>query len=313
MRTLSGPALLLACIGPIALSPDAAAATDGACTLTASAALSSCRHETEGDYWIGVGVCQNLKSATGRSKCLEDADAERADAREECQDQHASRLEVCAVLGEAPYAPKINPDEFVDPAQIGRSVAPNPFFPLNPGRKVVLRSSEERIETTVTGETTRILGVRCAAVRDVGIEDGEITEDTIDWFAQDIYGNVWYFGEISQELQDGVLVGIEGSWKAGVDGAKPGIVMEAAPQAGDVYRQEFALGNAEDLGKVLRLDGTATTPAASCRGDCLVIRDFSPMEPDGARENKYYARGVGLIMESNLDSGEKVKLIEIDE
>ena len=89
--------------------------------------------------------------------------------------------------------------------------------------------------------------------------------------------------------------------------------MKAAPKAGDVYRQEFVLGNAEDLGKVLSLNGTATTPAASCRGDCLVIRDFNPMEPEAPRENKYYARGIGLILEHNLDEGEKVKLIEIDE
>ena len=277
----SSPVLmvLLSCMAFLAGTSAArgAASADGACTATATAALSSCRNEAQADYWIGVGLCQNLRNADARSRCLQSAVADRLDSREECEDQHASRLEVCGVLGEAPYAPRIDPDDFVDPAQIGASVAPNPFFPLNPGRKVVLQGSEERIETTVTGETTRILGVKCAAVRDVGIEDGEITEDTIDWFAQDVHGNVWYFGEISQELEDGVLVGIEGSWKAGVDGAKPGMVMKAAPAAGDVYRQEFALGNAEDVGRVLSLNGTATTPAASCRGDCLVIRDFNPM------------------------------------
>ena len=65
-----------------------------------------------------------------------------------------------------------------------------------------------------------------------------MTEDTTDWYAQQDNGDVWYFGEIAQQFEDGILVGIEGSWTAGMDGAKPGLVMLANPKVGDVYRQE---------------------------------------------------------------------------
>jgi hypothetical protein len=145
----------------------------------------------------------------------------------------------------------------------------------------------------------------------VAEEDGEVMEDTDDWFAQDTDGNVWYFGEISKEYEDGELVGIEGSWKAGEDGAKPGILMKAVPQVGEVYRQEFLLGEAEDMGEVLSLTGSAVVPAASCSEDCAVIKDFTPLEPD-ADEDKYYAPGIGLILEvDNEDGGERVELVEL--
>ena len=294
-----------------ATSLSAATQGGGACTRTAKAAMTACHHEAEDDFWIAVGNCNNLVRPAARAECMEEASEARKEARGECRAQLEARLKVCGLLGEAPYAPRIDPAQFVDPSDIGKSVAANPYFPLNPGRRVVLRGGGERIEITVTGETTEILGVTCAVVRDIAMEEGELTEDTLDWFAQDVHGNVWYFGEISQEFEDGELVSLDGSWKAGIDGAKPGIIMKAAPAVGDVYRQEFALGEAEDLGKVLSLTASATVPAASCNNNCLVIRDFSPLEPDAPRENKYYAPGIGLILERNLDSGERLRLTEI--
>src|SRR6185369_9184112 len=96
-------------------------------------------------------------------------------------------------------------------------------------------------EFAVTHNTKVILGVTCVEVHDVATLDGDVVEDTLDWFAQDNAGNVWYFGENSKQLEDGLVVGVEGSWTAGIDGAKPGIVMEAAPAVGDVYRQEFSV------------------------------------------------------------------------
>jgi hypothetical protein len=77
-----------------------------------------------------------------------------------------------------------------------------------------------------------------------------------------------------------------------------------------VYRQEFSLGNAEDLAEILSLTGSATVPAASCNGDCLVTKDFTPMQPDLV-ENKYYASGKGVLLEINPETGERVELIEI--
>lgn len=203
----------------------------------------------------------------------------------------------------------IDPRNFLDKA--GIIAQPNPFFPLIPGRTYVYRNGAETVRTTITNQTKQILGVTVIVVNDVSTVNGLPTEDTEDWFAQDTQGNVWYFGEISRQFENGELVGIDGSWKAGVDGALPGIVMKATPQVGDVYRQEFALGEAEDMGAVLNRNGSATTPKASCNATCLVTKDFSPLEPD-AIENKYFAPGVGLILTVDMTTNAREELIDIE-
>jgi hypothetical protein len=119
----------------------------------------------------------------------------------------------------------------------------------------------------------------------------------------------WYFGEIARNYDNGDLANLDGSWRAGVDGAQPGIVMRARPRVGEVYRQEFRLGDAEDLAQVLSLSGNAAVPAASC-GDCVVTREFTPLEPDLV-ERKFYAPGIGLILEVDLETGERVERVEI--
>lgn len=281
----------------------------GFCTKTAHAAFKACRHEVKDDFWIAIGNCNNVADPGEREECKLDAKAELAENRELCGEQHEARLDICDALGEAPYDPKIDPAMFVDPADIGKSVVPNRYFPLVRGNEWVYEGGDETILVTVTKETKEILGVKCAVVHDVVEEDGERTEDTMDWIAQDIYGNLWYFGEISLELEDGELVSIEGSWKAGVDGAKPGIIMKASPMVGDVYRQEFFLGDAEDMGEVLSLTGSAETDAAECDGDCLITKDFTPIEPD-AIEHKYYALDIGLILEVDPETGGRVELVE---
>jgi hypothetical protein len=174
----------------------------------------------------------------------------------------------------------------------------------------------ETITVTVTEATKEIeypaesgLIFTCRVVRDVVELDGEVIEDTDDWYAQDTEGNVWYFGEISREFEDGELVSLEGSWKAGVGGAKPGIIMEADPQVDDIYRQEFFLGDAEDMGAVVsRGNESVTVPFGTYRDDVLKTKDFTPIEPD-VFEFKYYAPGVGLILEVNPDTGDRVELI----
>jgi hypothetical protein len=204
----------------------------------------------------------------------------------------------------------LQPANFVDPADIGAGVSPNPYLPLVPGSSWVYEGEEETVTVTVTGDVKEILGVLCAVVRDVVEEDSEPVEDTDDWFAQDGEGNVWYFGEIARNYEDGELVDLEGSWKAGVDSAKIGVVMPIDPQPGAVYRQEFLLGEAEDMAEILELDGSADTPAASCGGDCLVTLEYTPLEPDSA-EHKYYAPGIGMIMELDPETGEPIiELVE---
>jgi|CXWL01.1.fsa_nt_gi hypothetical protein len=277
----------------------------GSCTQTAQAALKACRLSADEDYWIATGNCENVSGATAKTACERDASAARREIRSECETHFDARKEICRALGEDPYDPIINPENYV-------TTVTNPFFPLTPGTTFVYQSEEEEITIVVTHETKEILGVTCIVVRDTVRlrESGELVEDTDDWYAQDKDGNVWYMGELSQSFEDGELVSLEGSWKAGVENAKPGIIMLAAPQVGKVYRQEFFLGDAEDMGEVLSITESATVPAASCDGTCLVTKDFLPLDP-GHVENKHYAPGVGLILEVNPDTEERVELVSV--
>jgi hypothetical protein len=190
----------------------------------------------------------------------------------------------------------------------------NPWFPLTPGTTWIYEGESdgelERNEVTVTHETKTILGVTCVVVRDTVLIDGEVVEDTLDWYAQDTEGNVWYFGEESKDYEDGELVSTEGSWEAGVDGAQPGIIMLAEPAVGDRYQQEYYEGEAEDKGEVVATGETVTVPYGTFE-DVLVTEDINPFEP-GKVEQKSYAPGIGMILAEYVQGGdERIELIEV--
>ena len=211
----------------------------------------------------------------------------------------ASATPFPAALSSAePYEPTIDPAAFT-------ATVDNPYFPLPPGARWVMEGSGEsegEVTTTmVTDETKTVVGVVCTVVRDEVTADGELQELTFDWYAQDADGNVWYFGEDTAEYKDGEVSSREGSWEAGVDGAQPGIIMPAGPVADLTYRQEFYAGQAEDQATVVDLGATADTPAGSYT-DVLVTEDWTPLEPDIA-ERKYYAPGVGLVLERQVRGG----------
>lgn len=242
-------------------------------------------------------------------------------ARTECRDQFAARQEVCKELGGGPYLPNgITPFGFVS------ELTGNTYFPLTPATYLYTSFAPdgtiiEYDEVKVTADTRTILGVICRAVRDIVTDpDDNVKEDTTDWYAEQDNGNVWYFGEIAQEFENGILVGIEGSWTAGKDDAKPGVIMFADPKIGDVYRQEFALGDAEDMARVVET-GLSTIPLPSgvnlpvgVHGPYLHTQDFSALDPDsvleGQYEDKYYAPGVGLVLTVAPD-GTKEVLVSI--
>ena len=210
-------------------------------------------------------------------------------------------------VGDEPYEPVINPADFV--AQID-----NQYLPLTPGTTMIYEGESEdgseRIEVEVTQDTKEILGVTCTIVRDRVWVDGELEEDTFDWFAQDKDGNVWYFGEDSKEYEDGVVTSTEGSWESGVDGAKPGILMKANPQVGDAYRQEYYEDEAEDLAEVLSLNESASVAYGDFE-NCLKTQEWTPLEPDVVEE-KYYAPGFGVVLEVAVKGGsERIELVEV--
>jgi hypothetical protein len=185
----------------------------GHCTRTTEALLSACKHEIKDDYFVAIAKCINVTDEDERRECLAEAEEERAETRAFCREQFESRDDVCDLLSEAAYDPEIDPDNFLSPEEAAKN--PNPYFPLIPGTVWVYEGDGETIEVTVTEETIEILGVECFVIKDVVRgEDDEIIEDTDDWYALDRQGNVWYFGELTIEHEEGVIASLEGSWKA---------------------------------------------------------------------------------------------------
>jgi len=193
----------------------------------------------------------------------------------------------------------------IDPATFVRHVD-NPYFPLKPGTTFRYRGAKDGKPAldvfTVTRGTKRILGVTTTVIRDRLYLDGKLAESTVDWYAQDRRGTVWYLGEATKTLDArGRVKSREGSWQAGVDGARAGIFMPAHPKVGEVHRQEFYKGHAEDHYKVLSLSASVSVPFVST-ANALRTKEWTPLEP-GVIDAKYYVRGVGLVYEAAVKGG----------
>ena len=182
----------------------------------------------------------------------------------------------------------------------------NPYWPMSPGSRWVYRETDgkggvQRVDVTVTNQTKVVDGVEAVVVHDLVTEDGEKVEDTLDWYAQDSDGNVWYLGEDTKEFEDGKVVSTEGSWEAGIDGAQAGIIVPAKPEQGLTYREEHYAGQAEDAAEVLSLEGRAEVRFGSY-SDALITRNFTPLEPSVV-ELKFYARGIGPVLVVQTSGG----------
>jgi hypothetical protein len=205
----------------------------------------------------------------------------------------------------------------LDPADFTTEID-NPYWPMKPGTRWTFRETdgeggESKVVVIVTNLTKKIAnGITARVVRDTVTEDGQIVEDTNDWYAQDAQGNIWYLGEDTAEFEDGKVSSRAGSFEAGVDGALPGIAVPADPQPGMEYRQEFYKGEAEDNGRVLSTDELAQVPSGRYR-DALLTKDFTPLEPD-VLEYKLYAKGVGpvLILTASGGAGRE-ELLTVDQ
>ncbi|RKD92809.1 hypothetical protein [Mangrovibacterium diazotrophicum] len=191
----------------------------------------------------------------------------------------------------------------------------NPYLAFDEGKvfhyEGETEDGTETIVVTVTSDTKEIYGVMATVVSDIAYLDGEMVEKTEDWYAEDLEGNVWYFGEYSEEYEDGELVGTEGSWEAGVEGALPGVLMFANPEMGMKYQQEYLEDEAEDMAIVINLNKTVEIDYGTFEG-CLETMEWSPLEP-GAREHKFYKKGVGLIQELQPGGGRStVDLVSVE-
>jgi hypothetical protein len=193
----------------------------------------------------------------------------------------------------------------LDPADFTTTID-NPYWPMAPGNRWVYREvdsegGKQRVEVTVTKRTKTIMGIEARVVHDVVTDDGDLVEDTFDWYAQDADGNVWYLGEDTKEYENGKVKSTEGSWEAGVDGAQAGIVVPAEPRVGLTYRQEYYAGRAEDRGEILSVNEKAAVPFGSFE-QVLMTKDTTPLDPKVV-EHKFYARGVGPVLTVLVSGG----------
>ena len=182
----------------------------------------------------------------------------------------------------------------------------NPWFPLKPGTVFVYTGEKDgargRDVVTVTRSTKIIQGARCTAVADRLYTRGHLAERTTDWYAQDARGNVWYFGEETAELNKaGKVTSREGTWRAGVDGAKAGIFMPAHPKVGQSFRQEYLKGHAEDHFAVLSTSASVVV-GYTASAHALLTKEWTPLEPD-TLDHKLYIRGIGLAKEETVKGG----------
>ncbi len=296
-----------------------------ACSATAKQQLKACHSETFADYHTKLAFCAN--ETEDRWECRKEARAERWEAGGECADQFDARKALCHEIGEAPYAPEIDPEDFQDPRNPTQT---NPYFPLTVGNRWVYEEDGEIIDITILDATKRIAGIDCIVYRDIVTSDGLLVEDTDDWFGLRNDGEVIYCGEEVKDYEyfegddpaEPELTAIDGRFKIGVDLAKSGTVFMAQPVVGTSYRQEWDPGNAEDIGTVLsttyaygtdeELDEFVPQAIAELMcsdADCVVIADRSTLDP-GAFERKYYARGIGKFLEVKPEEGEFVPLVE---
>lgn len=217
----------------------------------------------------------------------------------------------CGTASESPSAteaplPQGDDRVSLDPAQFTAEID-NRYWPMAPGTRWTYREIDEEgnellVVVTVTTETRDIAnGITARIVRDTVSADGELIEDTFDWYAQDAEGNVWYLGEDTAEFEDGEVTSTEGSFEAGVDGALPGIIMPADPTDGQQYRQEYYEGEAEDNGEVLSTDEQVDVPFGHFE-DVLLTKDTITIDPD-VLEYKLYAPDVGPVLVFGVSGG----------
>jgi len=299
------------------------------CSNTAVQQFYACRYEAKNDSFVATAICTNVSDGEEREECTEEAQANLNEAIGLCAEQRTARLELCAVLGEGRYDPNFDPNLFDN--DFTNLTNPNPYFPFTIGNVWIFESEDETTRIEIMDATKLIEGVTCIVVNDLVSEDDDPIENTDDWFAQRKDGTVDYCGEIARDFEtfEGddpmapELVSIEGSFKAGRDGAQSGTLFPGSPAVGEAYRQEWSPGNAEDAATVLAvtyvfgsdpdLDELVPQELADtfCEEEapCVVTGEFTPIEP-GVFERKYYARGIGKFLEVNVGDEEVSQLVE---
>ena len=190
----------------------------------------------------------------------------------------------------------------------------HPYFPYQQGSTYIYGGQSDegtvRIELERTAVTRIIMGIICSGIQDKTWIAGQLLEESLDWYAQDKEGNIWFMGqELTNYNSDGIIINHNGSWEAGVHGVKPGIVMPAHPQPGLVYREEYFFNVAEDQAEIIAIDMTIAIPLGTFE-NCLKIKGWTELDQE-VLEYKYYAPGKGIIQELSVKENEEIVLGEI--
>jgi hypothetical protein len=300
------------------------------CSSTAEAQFSGCNFEVKDDALKSKAICINISDDQERKQCHLETSTALKEGSKLCGAQRKARKQLCNAIGEARYDPDLDPANFDQ--DFTRLTNPNPYRPLGIGSQWKYMGGGETIVIDVLNKTKFIDGLTCLVVRDTVLLNGALREDTFDWFAQAKNGDVYYCGEEVKDYEsfDGdnprepELTDISGSFKQGRNGDKSGIYFKGKPTVGEIFRQEYSVGNAEDVVQVLSVSysyGSSReldqlVPPALANGlcankDCIVTGEFSPINPipDGF-ERKYYARGIGLFLVVVPSTGKTVQLVE---
>ena len=187
----------------------------------------------------------------------------------------------------------------------------NPFFPFQPGGLKLFVGSDHGTKTgaidnyLTTTRTFQLNGnnVACRILVEESYENGELVERSFNHFAQADDGTVYYFGEVVNIFQAGVVVSHEGSWLVGGptlpsdppdagNATKPGLFMPANPELGDMFKPEDLFPIVDETDEVVGVDQDVLVPAGKYDG-AIGVKETSRL--DSAVEFKWYAPGVGVV------------------
>jgi hypothetical protein len=300
------------------------------CSSTAEVQFSGCNLEKKDDALKAEAICINISDNQQRKQCLVEASTAFKEGTKLCGAQRKARKQLCNAIGEARYDPDLDPANFDQ--DFTHLTNPNIYRPLGIGNHWKYVGSGETIFIDVLNKTKLIDGLTCLVARDTVLLNGELHEDTLDWFAQAKNGDVYYCGEEVKDYEsfegdnprEPELTEIAGSFKQGRNGDKAGISFKGKSVVGDIYRQEYSVGNAEDVVQVLsttysygssaeldKLVPPALANALCANKDCIVTGEFTPINPTPAGfARKYYAPGIGVFLEIFPSTGQTVQLVE---
>lgn len=192
---------------------------------------------------------------------------------------------------------------FVDQFSVDRATLSatgrNPFFILEPGYRLSYEGGGDQLVITVLNETEFIDGATTRVVEERETQGGALAEVSRNYYAIDRdTKDVYYFGEDVDNYQAGRIVGHAGVWRSGAEDAHFGLMMPGDPRPGVKHYQEIAPDVAMDRAEIVSADEAIRVPAGALEG-VLKVRETTPLEPD-ANEDKYYARGIGLVDDAGL-------------